>query len=110
MRGGNADDTRWHQHFGLLVASCDRGDLRPQPRGLMIYGDGERRFEDLAPPRVPREEVIDELHAAVFEGKRPLHDGAWAMATMEVCFAILQSAREAREIALSRQCGLPPGS
>ena len=102
-------EVRWHQHFGLLVASCDRGDLRPKPNGIMIYGDGERRFEDLAPPRVPREEVMDELHAAVFEGKRPLHDGAWAIATMEVCFAILQSAREAREIALSRQCGLPPG-
>ena len=27
-------------------------------------------------------------------GKPPLHDGAWAMATLEVCLAILQSARE----------------
>jgi phthalate 4,5-cis-dihydrodiol dehydrogenase len=102
-------ETRWHQHFGLLVASCDRGDLRPLPNGVMTYGDGERRFEPLAPPRVPREEVVDELFGAVFEGRRPLHDGVWAMATMEVCFALLQSAREGREIALSNQCGLPPG-
>ncbi len=102
-------DTRWHQHFGLLVASCERGDLRPRPDGLMIYSDRERRFEELEPPSVPRSEVVDELHAAVFAGKRPLHDGAWAMATMEVCFAILRSAREGREITLAHQCGLPPG-
>ena len=33
----------------------------------------------------------------------PLHDGAWAMATLEVCLAILRSAREGREIALAHQ-------
>jgi phthalate 4,5-cis-dihydrodiol dehydrogenase len=47
--------------------------------------------------------VIDELHAAVANGRAPLHDGEWAMATMEACFAILQSAKEQREIALQHQ-------
>ena len=37
---------------------------------------------------------------AVVEGKAPRHDGEWAMATMEVCLAMLRSAREQREIAL----------
>ena len=104
-----AGETRWHQHFGLLVASCDRADLRPQPDGVLIYGDRERRFEPLPPPRVHRAEVVNELHAAVFGGRAPLHDGKWAMATMEVCFALLQSAREGREVALNNQCGLPAG-
>ncbi len=98
--------TRWHQHFGLLVASCERGDLRPQPHGVMIYGDSTRRFEALEPPRVPRSEVMDELCAAVFDNKAPLHGGAWAMATMEVCFAILDSAQRQAEIRMSHQCGL----
>lgn len=98
--------TRWHQHFGLLVASCEGGDLRPQPHGVMIYGDSTRRFEALEPPRVPRSEVMDELCAAVFENKAPLHGGAWAMATMEVCFAILDSAQRQAEIRMSHQCGL----
>ena len=31
------------------------------------------------------------------------HDGRWGMATLEVCLAMLQSAREGREIALSHQ-------
>jgi phthalate 4,5-cis-dihydrodiol dehydrogenase len=49
---------------------------------------------------VPRAGVIDELYAAVIEGKPPLHDGVWGSATVEVCLAMLRSAREAKEIAL----------
>jgi hypothetical protein len=43
-------------------------------------------------------EVIDELYAAVVDGVPPVHDGVWGLATMEVCFAILQSAREGRDV------------
>ena len=107
--GGAVEATRWHQHFGLLVASCEGADLRPQPHGLMIYGHEERRFEDLPPPRIPRVEVIDELHDAIFDGRPVLHGGEWAMATMEVCFAILESSKGAREIQLHHQTGLPAG-
>ena len=28
-----------HQHFGFLIASCERADLRPLPTGVMIYGE-----------------------------------------------------------------------
>ena len=92
-----------HQHFGVLVASCERADLRPLPDGVMIYADAEKRLEPLGAPKVQRAEVIDELYAAVVNGQAPLHNGAWAMATMEACFAILQSAKEQREIALAHQ-------
>jgi len=90
-----------HPHFGFLVASCEHADLRPLPDGVMIYGDREKRFVPLAPPAVPRAGVIDELYAAAVEGRPPLHDGAWGMATLEVCLAILRSAREGREIPLA---------
>jgi phthalate 4,5-cis-dihydrodiol dehydrogenase len=50
--------------------------------------------------------VIDELYAAVVDGKPPLHDGRWAMATLEVCLAMLQSAREGRDVVLSHQVGV----
>jgi len=40
-------------------------------------------------------------------GLAPVHDGRWGLATMEVCFAILTSAREGREITLSHQCPTP---
>jgi phthalate 4,5-cis-dihydrodiol dehydrogenase len=40
-------------------------------------------------------------------GVAPLHDGAWAMATLEAVLAILTSAREGRDVILTHQVGLP---
>ncbi len=102
--------TRWHQHFGMLMVSCERADIRPRPDGLTIYADRERTFEPLPRPRVHRAEVIDELTAAIVDGRPPLHDGRWAMATMEVCRAILDSSRTGREIMLSRQSSARAGA
>ena len=96
-----------HQHFGFVIASCEHADLRPGADGVMVYGDGEQKLHPLPAPKVPRAEVIDELYDAVVNGKKPLHGGEWAMATMEVCFAMLRSAREGKEIALQNQTGLP---
>jgi len=92
-----------HQHFGTIIVSCERADLRPMPNGVVICQNGTARLDLLSPPAIPRAEVIDELYAAVVDGKPPLHDGAWAMATLEVCLAMLQSAREEQEIGLSHQ-------
>jgi phthalate 4,5-cis-dihydrodiol dehydrogenase len=96
-----------YQHFGLVVASCDRADLRPMPTGVMIYGDAEMHFDALPKPEIPRAEVIDELYSAIVGGRPPLHDGQWAMATLEVCLAMLQSAREQRDVTLRHQVGVP---
>jgi phthalate 4,5-cis-dihydrodiol dehydrogenase len=92
-----------HQHFGTIIVSCERADLRPLPNGVTIYQGGTARLDPLPPPTVPRAEVIDELYAAVVNGVAPLHGGAWAMATTEVCLAMLRSSREGRDIALSGQ-------
>jgi phthalate 4,5-cis-dihydrodiol dehydrogenase len=112
--GGRAEGIErsapWHQHFGLVLASCERADLRPQPSGVMIYGDDEARLEALPKPTVPRAEVIDELYAAVVDGRVPLHDGRWAMATLEVCLAMLRSARDGREVVLTHQIAVAQSS
>jgi len=92
-----------YNHFGFVVVSCERGDLRPMPGGVMLYGDDERRFDPLPPPTVARAEVADELYEAVVEGRPPLHSGSWGLATTEVCLAMLASAREGREVALQHQ-------
>jgi phthalate 4,5-cis-dihydrodiol dehydrogenase len=89
-----------HQHFGQVIVSCERADLRPLPEGVMIYGDQAQRREALAPPRVPRSEVIDELYEAIANGRAPLHDGEWAAGTLQVCLAMRRSAHEDREILL----------
>ena len=92
-----------HQHFGPVIVSCERADLRPLPSGVVIYENGTARLDALAKPGIPRIEIIDELYDAVVHGRQPLHDGAWGMATLEVCLAMLQSVREGREIALKHQ-------
>ena len=73
----------------------------------MVYADEQRRLEPLPAPKVQRAEVIDELYAAVIDGHTPLHSGEWAMATLEVCLGILESARSGRELGLEHQVGVP---
>jgi phthalate 4,5-cis-dihydrodiol dehydrogenase len=97
---------RFHQHFGFIVASCDRADLRPTANGVMIYDDTAVGLEAVPIPEVARSEVIEELYDTVVRKRPPLHDGAWGLATMEVCLAMLQSAREQREIRLTHQVGV----
>jgi phthalate 4,5-cis-dihydrodiol dehydrogenase len=92
-----------HQHFGPVIVSCERADLRLAADGVWIYGDNERRFDALPPPEVPRREVIDELWSAVREGAATAHSGEWARATTEASLAILTSSRERREIVLTHQ-------
>ena len=89
-----------HQHFGPVIVSCDRADLRPCPDGVWVHGDQRREHLPLPAPAVPRHEVIDELHAAVVDDVPPLHDGPWARATLEVCLAMLRSAAEGRDVQL----------
>ncbi len=96
-----------HQHFGHFIVSCERADLRPTPTGIDICGDLERRVEPLANPAVPRSEVIDELVAAVVHDQPPLHSGAWARATTEVCLAILESARSSTAVQTRYQIAIP---
>jgi phthalate 4,5-cis-dihydrodiol dehydrogenase len=100
---GSPEASRFHQHFGLVIASCDRADLRPGPKGVAIYSDHTRSFEPVSVAPIARSEVIEEFHAAIFDGKPPLHSGEWSLATMEVCLAMQQSAREGREIVLKHQ-------
>lgn len=101
-----AGGVRHHNHFGQIIVSCERADLRPTADGVHVYADQASRFEPLPPPIVPRPEVVDELYRAVVEGIPPDHSGAWGMATLEVCLAILQSAREGCEITLIHQVGI----
>ncbi len=96
-----------HAHFGHVLVCCERGDLRPTPTGVAVYGDDARRFEPVPVPAVPRAEVVDELWRAVADGVPPVHDGAWARATLEVCLAILESARTGRDVALHVQAAAP---
>ena len=92
-----------HNHFGFVVVSCESADLRPLPHGVMVYGDATRHLEEIPSPKIPRSEVVDELYETAMSGTPPLHSGEWGLATLEICLAILESARSGREMELRWQ-------
>ena len=96
-----------HNQFGVIIASCDRADLRPMADGVMVYDDARAWLDQLPPPPVPRAEVIDEFCDAIAGTRAATHSGEWAMATLEVCLAILESSRTGRDVALAHQVGVP---
>jgi phthalate 4,5-cis-dihydrodiol dehydrogenase len=96
-----------HQMFGLNVVDCEKGSIRMTPDGVMIYGEDEWR-EIRVPIELYTKVELDVFYRAWANGQ-PLeyHDGRWGKATTEVCLAILQSARERREILMAHQVPLP---
>jgi len=104
-----ASPSRRHPHFGIIIVSCERGDMRASPDGVLIYnGDGKREIPVPLGRAVPdKGKVIDEFYDAVVNGSPRRHDGRWGEATVEICLAILESARVRREIFLHRQAPAP---
>ncbi|GAA4336735.1 Gfo/Idh/MocA family oxidoreductase [Pigmentiphaga soli] len=92
--------------LGILIASCERGDLRQSRFGIYVHDDGGTRDVPLtgsADPKAGRIAELEELYAAVVLDRPVRHSGPWGMATLEVCLAIMQSSRERREIRLAHQ-------
>jgi len=101
--------------LGPVELTCERGFVRNDRRGLVVYDDAGRHDVDLLHLQRPEPDpsgglsiaVLEELHAAVVRGRPVYHDGAWGRATLEAALAVMQSARERREIALHRQVAMP---
>lgn len=90
--------------MGIVVASFERGDLRHSYDGLFVYDDEGRRHLPVYGERGVGMLEMQDMYDAVVEGKPIAHDGRWGMGTLEVAVAIMESAREHREIILSHQC------
>jgi phthalate 4,5-cis-dihydrodiol dehydrogenase len=91
--------------LGVFVVTCADADLRLAPDGVVAYTTDGMRVIPPDPWRgvAGRGAVLDELYFAVTDARPVVHSGRWAKATMEVCLAMLKSAREQREIHLSHQ-------
>jgi phthalate 4,5-cis-dihydrodiol dehydrogenase len=93
-----------HQpHFGLTVVSCERGDIRQSPDGLYVYSDQGREEIAVRNDKSPRDLVLDEFAAAVTGRSRPVHDGRWGLANLELCLAAIESSKRGEEIQLQHQ-------
>jgi phthalate 4,5-cis-dihydrodiol dehydrogenase len=90
-------------HFGLIVATCEKGDMRLSPTGIVIHGlEGTR--EVAAPRGVGRPgqgDALDALWRAVRQGQPSIHDARWGRETVAVVLAVLQSSKTRREVVLS---------
>lgn len=100
------------EDMGMAIASLDRADVRQSAYGLYIHSDDGKMEVDVearSGGAVGRRAELEELYAAVVGGQPVWHDGRWGMATLEVCLAIMQSARERREVMLQHQVPVPAG-
>lgn len=95
-----------HEHFGPVIVCGDRGDLRLTPQGIHLYGDIERSFLASPDAAAPRSRVVEALVRAVRESVEPPQTGAWGLASLEVCHAILASARSGEPVALRHQISI----
>jgi phthalate 4,5-cis-dihydrodiol dehydrogenase len=96
-------EEKQHPFFGLTVVSCEKGDIRQSPNGLLVYGENEKYEIVLPKEETGRDAVIAELYDAVIGKRFPIHDGRWAKANLEVCLAALESSKQRKEIYLSYQ-------
>jgi phthalate 4,5-cis-dihydrodiol dehydrogenase len=98
----------WHPaNLGILIASCEKGDLRQSKFGLYVYTDGGVEERDLGDSayRAGREDLL-ELYNAAIHGAPVYHDGAWGMATMELISAIMESSRTGKDVTLTHQVAM----
>jgi phthalate 4,5-cis-dihydrodiol dehydrogenase len=100
---------------GVFIVSCQNGDIRMSPRGIYVYDDEGKREVPVPGALAPGERMpfVDaeamELFNAVRHDQPMLHDGRWGMATAEVQWAIVESARQRRELTLEHQVPVPEG-
>ena len=104
-RSGKSE--RRQPFFGFTLVTCEKGDIRQSADGLLVYGDEDKKELDIPQGRIGREAEVEELYEAVVNQRPVFHDGRWGEATLEVCLAILESAKQRREITMSHQTPSP---
>jgi phthalate 4,5-cis-dihydrodiol dehydrogenase len=93
--------------FGITIVSCEKGDIRQSPDGLLIYGDDGLREISLAGSEPGRVREMNEMYNAIIEDRDVFPSGEWGMATLEASIAIIESGRQRKEVYLSHQCAVP---
>ena len=101
--------------LGPVEVSCERGVMRNAENGIVVYSDRGREELDLRDLQRPEADpsgglslaILEEFYASIVDDRPLYHDGAWGRATLEVVLALITSARERREIMVSRQVAMP---
>jgi len=91
-------------NLGILVATCERGDIRQSKYGLNVYKDGgvEDRALEVTRYQAGREDLM-ELYNSIRNNAPVYHDGAWGMATLELITGIMESSKTGKDVVLTHQ-------
>ena len=91
--------------LGTTVATFAQGGAWVTPAGLLLLnGSGVEEITSTDEPS-GWDAVLAELDS-VAAGLSPVHSGEWALATLEVCLAVHESARTGGPVALQHQVGV----
>jgi phthalate 4,5-cis-dihydrodiol dehydrogenase len=91
--------------LGIVIISCEGGDIRQSPDGIYVYDDAGVREFKIARGASPSTWYLQlqELYNVVVFGQKDFHNGRWGMATLEAALAISESAETNRDVGLTRQ-------
>jgi phthalate 4,5-cis-dihydrodiol dehydrogenase len=91
------------EHFGPVIISGPKGDLRLTPKGVEITTAAGRDFHAAPTDPAPRSPVFRALYDTLRHNTPPAQTGAWGLASLEIVHAVLASARSRETVALTRQ-------
>jgi len=97
---------RKQDFFGLLVVSCENGDIRQSPDGLFVYTE-KGREEVLMSDEELRAGEIKALVDALKQNGPGFPDVRWGRATLEAVTAIKESGQQRKEIFMEHQVPSP---
>ena len=97
--------------LGIMIVSCERGDIRQSPNGVFVYSDEgvrEVKIERGASPSTWYLQ-LQELYNAAVLGHTAFHNGRWGMATLEAALGIVESATTHQDVELTHQVEMDEG-
>jgi phthalate 4,5-cis-dihydrodiol dehydrogenase len=100
-----ASGKAYQPHFGSVIVTCEKGEIRVSPQGVTVYGmEGRQEVELPVLAAGPGyRDVLEALWKSVRLDESDYHDARWGKATLEIAMAARQSAFERREIFLHHQ-------
>ncbi len=93
--------------LGIVIVSCEFGELRQGPEGLYKYTDDGLTELMVDSDPLHRDQELEELFNAVRHDRPVFHSGAWGMATLEVGLAINESTKTHKQVELTHQIEMP---
>ena len=92
---------------GMILVTCERGDMRIGSNGVLIYDDnGVREVTGISD--VDARGEIHEMWDAVINNKPVYHSGRWGMATAEAIFGMVESSQTGKTVQLTHQIPVHP--